>query len=300
MPKSEQRCRYWCWTLNNYEGEFKDSIQQLVSGGYAIHVAYQPELGESGTKHLQGVVGFTNARTLLGVKRVFSFVGNPHLEAMRGSYDQALTYCKKEETRDTSADFGFTEHGEVPLGAGKGQGNRSDLEEVAVLAAGGSDLVAIAGLHGADFIRYHSGIRALVSLHEPRRNWPTEVYWFWGPTGTGKTRAAFATAPDAYFKNPTTKWWDGYNRHEDVIIDDFRADFSTFASLLRLTDRYPMEFEVKGGTCQCVIKRLFITTPKDPANTWTGRTEEDLAQLERRIKEVRYFPPLAVDFVPAN
>jgi len=291
------RVRNWCFTLNNYVAGIHPVLESIVCERGATHCAYQPEVGESGTKHLQGVLSFSNPRTMAGVKKLFTDIGRGvHLEAMRGSYAQALAYCQKEESRDATAAFGFTEHGDAPAG----QGARSDLAQVALLASTGSTISEIAIAHGSDFIRYHSGIRALVSLNEPRRSWVTEVYWFWGPTGTGKTRAAFAEAPDAYFKNPSTKWWDGYQRHEDVIIDDFRADFSTFASLLRLTDRYPLEFEIKGGTCQCVIKRLFITTPKIPQETWVNRTDEDINQLMRRITEVRYFPPAAVDFVPAN
>lgn len=50
-----------------------------------------------------------------------------------------------------------------------------------------------------------------------------ECQLFVGPTGTGKSRRAWAEAGmDAYIKNPNTKWWDGYKGQDHVIIDEFR------------------------------------------------------------------------------
>lgn len=87
-----------------------------------------------------------------------------------------------------------------------------------------------------------------------------------------------------------------------MIIDDYRTDFCKFHTLLNLLDRYPFQVEVKGGTLQFRPKRIFITCPKRPEDIWASRTEEDLAQLLRRITEVKCFDPdpvAAVDnFVP--
>lgn len=124
------------------------------------------------------------------------------------------------------------------------------------------------------------------------------MHWFYGSTGTGKTRSAYEISPLAYFKSPTNHWWDGYEGQETVIIDDYRVDFCKFSQLLRLFDRYPLSVEVKGGTVEFLAKDIYITTPKSPQDTWASRTEEDLAQLMRRIEDVRCFdePRLAPIF----
>ena len=216
---------------------------------------------------------------------------------MRGTLEQAIDYCRKDESRDDAAGFGFTELGEKPAG----QGKRTDLDAVAAMVREGRKRRDIAAEHGTEFIKFHKGIAALDSaLNDTPREAPPQVFWFWGPTGTGKTRAAYAACEadgGAYFKMSTNKWWDGYERHENVIIDDFRRDFSTFAELLRLLDRYPMTVEVKGGSVQFVAKRIYITTPKCIVDTWEGRTEEDIQQLRRRVTEERHFPGVPV--VPA-
>jgi hypothetical protein len=41
-----------------------------------------------------------------------------------------------------------------------------------------------------------------------------------------------------------------------------------------------------------VAKRIFISTPKSPEDTWEGRTEEDLQQLLRRIETIIHFKSL--------
>eukprot|EP00481_Brizalina_sp_1-RS-2013_P002279 TRINITY_DN5_c0_g1_i11.p1 TRINITY_DN5_c0_g1~~TRINITY_DN5_c0_g1_i11.p1 ORF type:complete len:150 (-),score=19.88 TRINITY_DN5_c0_g1_i11:574-1023(-) len=118
---------------------------------------------------------------------------------------------------------------------------------------------------------------------EPQRSWKTQVYWFYGKSGLGKTKKAVEMCEDPYMCLENNKWWEGYDGHDDVIIDDYRRDFCKFRVLLQLLDRYPVRVECKGGSRQFRAKRLFITSPKSPKDTWEGRTDEDLYQLTRRI-----------------
>lgn len=141
-------------------------------------------------------------------------------------------------------------------------------------------------------ILFNRGINFLISQQQKSRDFVTEVYWFYGPTGSGKTRAASCACPDAYWKANNNRWWDGYEAHEDVIIDDYRTSFCPFSELLRLFDRYPFQVEVKGGTREFVARRVYVTTPKNPRDTWSLRSDEDLGQLLRRIHEVRHFPAM--------
>lgn len=80
-----------------------------------------------------------------------------------------------------------------------------------------------------------------------------------------------------------------------MIIDDYRCDFCKFSYLLRLLDRYPVQLNVKGSMIYLRAKLIIITAPQAPDVMWSHRTSEDLAQLTRRISEVRRFgePPAA-------
>jgi hypothetical protein len=54
-----------------------------------------------------------------------------------------------------------------------------------------------------------------------------------------------------------------------------------------------MQVEAKGSSVEFVAKRIFITCPKNPTDMWLSRSEEDMAQLTRRITEVKHFAVLA-------
>ena len=73
-----------------------------------------------------------------------------------------------------------------------------------------------------------------------------EVWVLWGPSGTGKSRFVAARWPDAFWKAPESKWWDGYSGHETVVLDDFKDYGMPLVDLQRLLDWYPLWVEVKG------------------------------------------------------
>jgi hypothetical protein len=201
---------------------------------------------------------------------------------MRGTFTQARDYCKKEDSADPNQPF--EERGEPLV-----QGQRGDLDLVGDRISEGAGESEIFSEFPGHFIRYARGIARAVQLRMPVRNFVTEVHWFYGATGTGKTRAASELSVDAYWKNPSHQWWDGYCGQENVIIDDYRCDFCKFSELLRLFDRYPLQLQVKGGTVNFLAKKLYVTAPRRPDDMWQNRCEEDINQLMRRIFEIREF-----------
>ena len=176
-----------------------------------------------------------------------------------------------------------------------GQGKSRGLEEAIALIKEKRPLSAVADDMSITWVKHHRGLIELAGRISVRRDFVPEVFWFYGPTGTGKSREAAAQAPEAFYKMGGNKWWDGYDNHEAVIIDDYRRDLCTFSELLRMLDRYPYRLEVKGGSCEFVARRIYITTPKSPEGTWEGRSDEDIAQLTRRITRVTHFDEFFVN-----
>ena len=60
-----------------------------------------------------------------------------------------------------------------------------------------------------------------------------EVYWFYGKSGSGKSKKVFDTEVNI-FRPTTYKWWDGYDRNDVVLIDDWRPSWCSFVNLLKL------------------------------------------------------------------
>lgn len=299
QPKS----RAWCITHHydpadhpEYEdgaGEYTspgDFWQSLVSTHGARYACAQREIAPTTLKrHYQGYVYFSQPRRRESLRLLFhSWCGvSPHLEISKGTPAQNKAYCSKPESALPGT---FNEWGEMPM-----QGKRGDLDDIAELTKTES-LTAIADAFPSQFIRYHRGIQTLQRLHHSHQRTPSDevtVEWWFGPTGTGKSRDAFTLYPTAYVKM-NNKWWDGYLGESVVILDDYRPSLCTFQEFLRLLDRYPMRVEVKGDSMPLSTTHFVITTTKRPEIIWQGRTEEALNQLLRRLTIIKEYTPEGV------
>lgn len=273
-PVRNTRSRRWCFTLNNYTDA---DITKLRALDFRYLVFGKETAPETGTPHLQGFVIWRNAKTFSSTKEALG--QEAHIEPAMGSVESNVTYCSK------SGDF-------EELGQRPAQGSRNDLEAIADMVKDGNMMVDIVP-HCKNFqqIRYAEKLKQYC----PRvRNWVTTVYWYYGKTGTGKTRQAWADYPDAWPCGKNLKWWEGYDGHKHVIIDDFRADFCTFHELLRILDRYPYWIEVKGCSRQLLAEVIVITCPKHWRDVYhdkegNRRCDEDLEQLGRRITHTVHF-----------
>nr|WET17311.1 replication associated protein [Banana bunchy top virus associated alphasatellite 6] len=91
--------RNWVFT-RNFEGE----RPELLFGGETQYAAWQHE--RKNHDHLQGVIQLKKKTRLNAVKSIIG--GNPHVEPMRASFDDALAYVMKDETRiDGPWEFGI-------------------------------------------------------------------------------------------------------------------------------------------------------------------------------------------------
>lgn len=111
---------------------------------------------------------------------------------------------------------------------------------------------------------------------------------FYGSTGTGKSHRAWAEAgPDAYPKDPNTKFWDGYRGQKHVIIDEFRGSIS-ISHILRWLDKYPTIVEVKGSSMALRATTFWITSNLHPEDWYKDIDSETRAALLRRLN-VEFF-----------
>ncbi|AFS65303.1 replication-associated protein [Dragonfly cyclicusvirus] len=254
----------WCFTLNNYT-EIDEQVLQALDVKYLV---YGHEVGEGGTPHLQGYLELHKKKRFKQVKEMLG--ERYHIEMRRGTAAEVDAYCRKQDENNV-----FTK------GTMGGQGLRSDLDRVRLLAAE-SGMRAVAATANYQQIKT---AEIYLTYNEEPRSWKPTVYWIYGASGTGKTRKAYEICgtEDTYVKVGTHKWWDGYDGHENVIIDDFRPMGIPFVDLLGILDRYEFRVEVKGKMRQMLAKTIVITTIYPPEVLYVNLKDEPLQQLLRRI-----------------
>lgn len=133
------------------------------------------------------------------------------------------------------------------------------------------------------FIRHYGALRSIRSDYSVVTGIEKHVKVFWGPTGTGKSRTAWDEAgADAYSKDPRSKFWDGYQGEEYVVMDEFRGAID-ISHLLRWFDRYPVRVEIKGSSRPLSARCIWITSNLAPFAWYPDLDSESLAALMRRL-----------------
>ncbi len=93
--KPPSKSRNWCFTLNNPTYIEDDTIQCEKFERTCKIFCYQLEIGENGTEHFQGTIGYTNAICFNTMKRLLP---RAHWEPCH-NLKRALAYCSKFNTR---------------------------------------------------------------------------------------------------------------------------------------------------------------------------------------------------------
>lgn len=266
------RGKSWMYTINNYDAEMENRMQQLEC---QYHV-YGREVGEQGTPHLQGCITFNNSVRFAQVQKMIP----GHLTRPK-VIDLARNYCMKDG--DT-----FIKDNR------KGQGSRTDLKNVCDFIKEGHTLDETAKEFPVEYIKFHAGMTKLTHVYQDnkRRDFKPVVHWYYGDTGTGKTRVVFETEPDLWITSDSLAYFNGYNHQEAVLFDDFRGGFCKFRELLRLLDRYPFIANIKYGSLEFNSKRIYITSNKPPEECYQ-KPDEDMQQLVRRIDHIVNFKHVA-------
>lgn len=198
------------------------------------------------------------------------------------------TFCDCADAEDKGQQQPPTLSGEWP-GTEGGAPAQSGYQEMIADAKAGLGVMAIRRKHAETYVRFHSGVDKVAQAHAACRQWMPAVYWLHGPAGVNKSRMAHAVLKGGtYYKPPDTRWFDGYDGGDVLVLNDLRKSTFTYSYLLDLLDRYEFQVEVKATYTPMLAKVIIITCSKAHSVLWAehgGTENENLNQLTRRIKE---------------
>jgi len=264
--------RAWCFTWNNYD----ETSETVLAGIECRYLVYGHEVGdESKVPHLQGYCHFGK---LMRFNKVKALLPQCHLEPAKGNAEQNFRYCTKQD-KDS-----FVERGERPDEKKGGNAEKQRWEDARASARAG-DLDSVP----ADiYVKYYRTLKEIKKDHMKKPDDLDDLsgVWYWGEAGAGKSRAARADFPDAYFKM-CNKWWDGYQGEDAVIIDDVDPNHKVLGHHFKIwSDRYAFLGETKGGAIMIRPKKIVVTSQYSPEGIWDD--PETIAAIRRRFT-VKHF-----------
>lgn len=271
------KARGWCVTINNYTDE---DIAYLNTIDCTYSIVGKETAPTTGTKHLQCFFYWQNPRSFNMVKTLFR---NWHLEQAKGNSFQNFTYCSK--------DGDFTERGTRPKDprAGGADTQQARWDQAIAAAIDGRTEDIPSDLRVRHWHTWHR-IREEALLGSAPAETTEQHLWYYGPSGTGKSRKAREDHPDCYLKM-CTKWWCSYSGQDTVVIEDFDIGHSKLVHHLKIWgDRYQFPAEVKGGSITIRPKLIIVTSNYHPREIWDR--EGDLQPILRRFKCVEFKPQL--------
>lgn len=294
--------RNWCFTLNNPTQEERSFFSNFQLGDYFVYLIYQEEKGENGTIHFQGYVECREKRALNWLQ--IHLNNRAHFEPRKGTQEEAIAYCKKEETRvdgGQSGEFGQPKPQGRPAGTTeerraaavdtlkklrKGEIRPRDVDE---------EILLFPGYPAAEK-------RALSAIGKgPDRSDGFRIFVVNGPTGVGKSFAFHKICNGNY-----TGWRDGWftdaqNMHEFLFLDEFVGgckDGIQLHELLDMLDPYPQQLPIKGGFAPAMYRTVFITTNISPEQ-WYSAIGPNGEEIKKRKENLNALYD-RIGFVPSN
>lgn len=268
--------RNWGFTLNNPKEEEIKTLHAWTNEVNKIVVS--KEVGEEkGTLHLQGQITFKRTYRLLALKKLLPRANWKPYKTNDALYEKKAT-------------------GELIIDVdNRKQGSRTDLKRLRDDVMCGETSSKKILLEGDPMV-YHQYGRTIEKIQELKaaqtwRTWETKGLWYWGATGTGKSKKAYeGYHPDTHYVWSKGEVLQNYDGQETVIFDEIRARDFPYDFWLNVVNGHPFTVPIKGGKPrQFLAKTVIVTAPVPPQEMYPNQDGRDhISQLLRRFKVTEF------------
>jgi len=145
-----------CFTFNNYTDVDVRNVKGAVGQRGISYICFGLEVGDEGTPHMQGYIQGKQKQ----FARLQKVIGKCHMEAAKGTDEEAVVYCQK--------DGDFWESG-VRVTLKRQQGKRSDLEAVKQAIENGETYDDICDTHFDQSAKYSRFIKERIQARDSGR-----------------------------------------------------------------------------------------------------------------------------------
>lgn len=269
-------CRNIQITLNEVEkwDELRDYIQSLKSFQYGL--ATLEKAPTTGHKHIHFYVQFKEA-IKIPVKKLLG----AHVEKCRGSAQENIEYIRKTKQPEKAGEIIF-EKGEPKLKGGK------TIKEVKEMPREERENLPLVYYNIVNKINQQE----MATLKGNEMHKDMKVFWYYGPSGLGKTKKAYEQIGDRKFNEVKFdgNFWHGVNDETTIALyDDFRSSDMKPRELINFIDYNKHIMNVKGGSHRNNYTEIYITSIESPEEIYQNVQGEPRKQWLRRITEIIQF-----------
>lgn len=277
-----KKYRNFRFVHNNYKNT---KLEDEITCRYII---YGKEIAPTtGTPHLQGTICFKNGVSLKSIRNKM-----PGCDVRVCDYlDESIEYCKKDNM--------FTERGDKPMSQKeRGVKGKEYWDDVLLKIKEGREEeldshIQVSHARTIDYIQQKQSRKRKLNVMNYSDE-DTPHIWYYGPTGSGKSKKVWEDHPDHYIKL-TNKWWDGYNYESVVHIEELDKENGKYlcSNIKKWADRYPFLAEVKNGTIKARPEKIIVTSNYHPNEIWSNYN--DINPILRRFKIIKVDKPITQD-----
>lgn len=291
--------RNFCFTINELTDEVRELFKNFQCGDYFNYMIYQEEIAPTtGHHHFQGYIECREKRS---EKWMCTHFCKGSYFPRNGTQEEAIAYCKKEETRDPDGQSG--EFGIPKAGAGGSKRDREAaiecLEKLRKREIRASEIDAATYMIPG-FVQAKRQCIADMG-NGPDRSDCFRIFVVNGPTGVGKSFAFHKITGGDYTTYEKGWFTNAENLNKYLFLDEFvggSKDGMQLHELLRILDPYPMKVPIKGSFAPAVFTDVFITTNISPEQ-WYSAIGPDGEEIKKRKENLNALYD-RIGFIPTN
>lgn len=281
-------------TINNPvdKGYTHETIKLILEQFSLVYWCMCDEIGKEGTYHTHIFFIAKNGVMFDTVKKRFY---GAHIEAAKGSNEENYNYIRKigekyADKQETNLPDTFEEVGKLPADRSAGSSLSSEILEM--IENGSSDFEILTTYPSAmKNIEQIRKVRQVIQEEDGKKNFRNlKVYYYWGKTGSGKTRTIMERHgyENVYRITNYDHPFDNYNGQKVILFDEFRSSLKISDMLIYL-DGYPLMLPCRYSDRVALYDTVYFATnipiEKQYENVQTYEPETYRAFL-RRINEV--------------